>query len=97
VKGPSGNFGGRGTTGGLVSLESKRPQVTDTYTHVEAGIGTENYWRGAADINIALNDRRLAVRVNGLYQNSDTPGRDYVNQEKYGGAISAFVAGDRYV
>lgn len=89
VKGPSGSFGGRGTTGGLVSLESKRPKVTDTYTHVEAGIGTENYWRGAADINIALNDR-VAVRVNGLYQNSDTPGRDYVNQEKYGGAISAF-------
>ena len=26
IKGPSGNFGGRGTTGGLVSLESKRRQ-----------------------------------------------------------------------
>lgn len=89
IKGPSGSFGGRGTTGGLVSLESKRPQVTDSYTHAETGVGTENYWRGAADINIALNDR-VALRVNGMYQNSDTPGRDYVNQERYGGAISAF-------
>jgi catecholate siderophore receptor len=89
IKGPSGSFGGRGTTGGLVSLESKRPQVTETYAHGEAGIGTENYYRGAADVNIALNDR-MAVRVNGLYQNADTPGRDHVTSQRYGGAISAF-------
>ena len=88
IKGPSGSFGGRGTTGGLVSLESKRPQVTDTYTHAEVGVGTENYYRGAADVNIALNDR-MAVRVNGMYQNADTPGRDHVTSERFGGAISA--------
>jgi catecholate siderophore receptor len=89
IKGPSGSFGGRGTTGGLVSLESKRPQLNSNYTHIEAGIGTENYYRGTGDVNIGINDR-IAIRVNGMYQNSDTPGRDFVTQEKYGGAIAAF-------
>jgi catecholate siderophore receptor len=103
IKGPSGNFGGRGTTGGLVSLESKRPNIYDDFLRVEGGIGTENYYRGTIDANYLLTDR-LAVRVNGLYHNADTPGRDYVSLERYGATAalsweatdSIMLTGDYY-
>lgn len=92
IKGPSGNFGGRGTTGGLVSLESKRPELYGTFTDGELGIGTEGHLRGTIDTNVSVNSR-FAVRVNGVYQRGQTPGRDFVKSERYGGAIAAsFVA-----
>ena len=87
VKGPSGNFGGRGTTGGLVSLESKRPQITNSFLKGEAGIGTDNFYRLTLDGNYALSDR-FAVRVNGLYHDSNTPGRDHVGAQRYGATIA---------
>jgi len=88
IKGPSGSFGGRGTTGGLVSLQSKRPQIGNDFAVVQAGVGTENYWRGTVDVNYGLSDS-FAIRINGLYHNADTPGRDYVDSERLGFAVSA--------
>lgn len=88
IKGPSGSFGGRGTTGGLVSLQSKRPVPGSDFAVLEGGIGTENYYRATADANVALGDR-FAIRLNGLYHNADTPGRDYVGAERYGIAAAA--------
>lgn len=86
VKGPSSTFGGRGTTGGSVSLQSKRALDRD-FIGLEASVGTEDHYRGTVDINQKLSDR-FAVRVNGLYHKSDTPGRDYVWSERYGAAIA---------
>ena len=87
VKGPSSSFGGRGTTGGSVSLESKRPYFND-FVRGEATVGTENLYRGTVDINQDLGSG-FAVRLNGLYHTADTPGRDYVEAERYGVAASA--------
>ena len=87
VKGPSGSFGGRGTTGGLVSLQSKRPQIGNDFAVVEGTIGTENHYRGTIDANVMLTDS-LALRVNTLYHQADTPGRDYVESTKKGTAIA---------
>jgi len=88
IKGPSGNFGGRGTTGGLVSLESKRPLFDDTFVVGEAGIGTDNFYRGTVDVNYKASED-VSIRVNALYHNSDTAGRDYVDSERYGIAAAA--------
>ena len=88
IKGPSGNFGGRGTTGGLVSLESKRPQFAGSFVSGEAGIGTDHFYRMTVDANYAVSDR-FALRVNGLYHDAHTPGRDHVEAEKYGVALAA--------
>lgn len=88
IKGPSGNFGGRGTTGGLVSLQSKRASFGSDFIVASGGIGTENFYRGTVDANFRLGDR-IAVRVNGLYHNADTPGRDFVESERYGATIAA--------
>lgn len=87
VKGPSSSFGGRGTTGGLVSLQSKRPQFGNDFAVAEAGIGTEDYVRGTVDANYALGER-VAIRINGLYHDADTPGRDHVGSERWGVAAA---------
>lgn len=90
IKGPSGNFGGRGTTGGLVSLESKQPWRDRDYGIVEGAVGTENFYRATADANVTLGDR-AALRVNALYHNADTPGRDFITSERYGVAVAGVV------
>jgi catecholate siderophore receptor len=86
VKGPSSSFGGRGTTGGLVSLQSKRPLAKD-FTVVSASAGTDNFLRGTADANYKLSDT-VAVRVNGLYHTQAVPGRDQVFSDRYGAAAA---------
>ena len=91
IKGPSAVFGGRGTTGGLVSLQSKRAQFGNDFIVAEGGIGTENYYRGTVDANYQLADG-AAIRINGLYHDADTPGRDYVENERYGGSIAGTLA-----
>jgi catecholate siderophore receptor len=87
IKGPSGSFGGRGTTGGLVSLQSKRPQIGNDFAILEAGIGTDNYYRGTMDVNANLADG-LAIRINNMYHSADTPGRDFVDGERKGTAVA---------
>ena len=88
IKGPSGSFGGRGTTGGLVSLQSKRAVTGSDFATIDAAIGTENHYRGTIDANVALGER-FAIRINGMVQNSDTPGRDFVESERYGVSAAA--------
>lgn len=87
VKGPSGNFGGRGTTGGLVSLESKRPHFGANFAVGETGAGSDGYVRETVDLNVSPSEH-VAFRANGLYQNADTPGRDFVTSERYGAALA---------
>jgi catecholate siderophore receptor len=87
IKGPSGSFGGRGTTGGLVSLQSKRPSIGKNFAVVEGTIGTENHYRATIDANVALTDG-LALRVNTVYHSADTPGRDFVEAERKGTAAA---------
>ena len=86
VKGPSSSFGGRGTTGGLVSLQSKRPLDKD-FAVVSAGAGTDSFARGTVDANYVLSDL-IAFRVNALYHTQDVPGRDEVYSDRYGAATA---------
>ena len=88
IKGPSGNYGGRGTTGGLVSLESKRPLFDSSFLTGEAGVGTADYRRVTLDANYAGSEN-FAVRINALYHDADTPGRDFATSEKWGLAAAA--------
>lgn len=86
VKGPSSAFGGRGTTGGAVGLQSKRA-LARNFVIAEGSVGTENYYRATLDVNQQLAEG-LSVRVNGLYHNADVPGRDFVDSERYGVAAA---------
>ena len=86
VKGPSSTFGGRGTTGGAVSLISKAPQRTD-FAEVDATGGSDATRRFTVDVNRQLSDT-LQFRVNGLWHDADVAGRDYTYGRRWGVAAA---------
>ncbi|MEX6632677.1 TonB-dependent receptor [Hyphococcus lacteus] len=86
LKGPSGAFAGRGSTGGAVSLVSKAPKF-ENFGDVEASYDTENSVRLTGDINHALSET-LAIRVNGLFHDGETAGRDEVYNDRWGAAAA---------
>lgn len=86
LKGPSGAFAGRGSTGGAVSLVSKTPQLRN-FGDLEATYGTDETYRVTADLNRQLSDT-LAIRVNGVFHDSDVAGRDEVFNNRWGAAAA---------
>jgi len=90
VKGPASTYTGRGSTGGSVNLVTKTPRMNDFYGG-SLGFGTDEYLRGTVDMNQPLNSLGLsnsAVRLNLLYHENDTPGRDFVENQRWGIAPS---------
>lgn len=90
TKGPSSTFAGRGSTGGAVNSITKQASTAYDFTRIDAGIGTDDYYRGTIDANFRLSDY-AAVRVNGLYANEEVPDRNFSDRERWGGAISALI------
>ncbi|MEZ5896490.1 MAG: TonB-dependent siderophore receptor [Parvularculaceae bacterium] len=86
LKGPSGAFAGRGSTGGAVSLVSKAPQLAD-FGDLEVTLGTDDTRRVTADVNRRLSDT-LALRVNGLFHKANVAGRDVVFNDRWGAAAA---------
>ena len=86
VKGPSSTFTGRGSTGGTINLVSKLPNlrrsVAGSFT-----AGTANTKRGTIDVNLPINDT-TALRVNALGHDSNFPGREVVQNRRWGFAPS---------
>jgi catecholate siderophore receptor len=92
VKGPSGSYTGRGSTGGSVNLVSKAPRLDDT-VEGSLGAGTDKYQRTTLDINKAVGDT-TAVRFNLMQHEQDIAGRDEVFSHRNGIAPSiAFGVG----
>ncbi|TDX26041.1 iron complex outermembrane receptor protein [Modicisalibacter xianhensis] len=72
VKGPASVLYGRASPGGLVAMQSKRPEF-DTEREIQLGVGTNNQRSAAFDITGPLDDeRRVAYRLIGLGQAADT-------------------------
>jgi catecholate siderophore receptor len=86
VKGPSSTFTGRGSTGGTINLVSKLPNLRRSVSGEFTG-GTSNTKRGTIDINLPLNDT-TALRLNALGHDSDYPGREVVQNRRWGFAPS---------
>lgn len=86
VKGPSSTFGGRGTTGGAVSLISKTPQKQN-FAILEATGGTDATRRFTVDANRRLSET-VQLRVNGLFHDADVAGRDATYTRRWGVAGS---------
>jgi catecholate siderophore receptor len=87
VKGPSSAYLGRGTTGGSVGLQSKKAQDRNAFVVGELTGSTSNMVRGTIDANYPLGEG-AALRVNALYHTGDTPGRDFVDDERWGAAAA---------
>lgn len=90
TKGPSGTFGGRGTSGGAVNSITKQASTDYNFNKIELGAGTDAYWRAAIDSNWRLSDS-AAVRANLLYSSQDVPDREPADRERWGAAVSALL------
>jgi catecholate siderophore receptor len=86
VKGPDSAYSGRGSGGGSINLSSKSPKADDFATG-SLGVGTDEYVRATVDLNHQINDG-VAVRLNLLGTQGNTPGRKAVDFDRWGIAPS---------
>lgn len=87
LKGPSSSVGGRGTTGGAVNVVTKKPQG-ENFQNGSITLGTDETVRTTVDVNHVF-DPTFAVRANGMWQDADVAGRDFVYDDRWGAALSA--------
>jgi catecholate siderophore receptor len=92
VKGPSSSIAGRGSTGGVINMATKMPHLGATRS-LSLGLGSSDFKRGTLDINQPIADG-AAFRLNAMWNDADTPGRDAVTNQRWGVAPSlAFGVG----
>lgn len=87
-KGPSGALGGRGAAAGGINLVSKTARAGN-FASATGSVGTSDLYRVTADVNRQFGDR-VAVRIVGLFHDSETPGRDAIYDDRWG--ISPSIA-----
>ena len=87
-KGPSSSYVGRGSTGGSINLASKTPDLSSRRRISIAG-GSPSYQRGTFDFNTPITALKgAAFRVNGMFTNGNSPGRNAVETRRWGLAPS---------
>src|SRR5688500_8540959 len=88
VKGPSSSIAGRGSTGGMINLATKTPNL-GTSRGASIGIGSSNHKRGTLDVNQPLAGLDgAAFRLNAMWTDANSPGRDAVKNGRWGVAPS---------
>lgn len=84
TKGPASATSGRGSTGGSVNMVSKAPSLQPSRSLLLGG-GSADYKRGTIDVNQPIAGAGgAALRVNALWQDGGTPGRDVVENTRWG-------------
>ena len=86
VKGPAGTDTGRSAPTGSINQVTKQASLHDAISAVLTG-GSDGQQRATADWNHAYGDT-AAFRLNAMWQDSDVPGRDRVNNSRWGLAPS---------
>lgn len=82
TNGANSVYNGGGSVAGTINLVTKKPLADNIY-NVQAGIGTDNYYRGTVDLNRRINDL-IAVRLNAVYHQNDVPGRKVEYFDRWG-------------
>ncbi|MBP6703937.1 MAG: TonB-dependent siderophore receptor [Vicinamibacteria bacterium] len=91
TKGPASAVAGRGSTGGAINLVTKTP-ATESSRGADFSGGNAEHKRVAVDINQPLSSGGgAAFRLNALFQDADAPGRDAVENNRWGVAPSISV------
>lgn len=85
-KGPDSAYGGRGGAGGSLNLISKTPRA-ENFTNASLSLGTDAYKRATVDGNWQLSDT-MAFRLNAMGHDANVPGRDKVDNQRWGVAPS---------
>ena len=81
-RGANGAMAGRGAPGGSLNLVTKTSKADD-FIAGSVAFGNADHKRATLDINEALSGD-IAVRVNGMWQDSGIPGRDEVFDNRWG-------------
>lgn len=87
LKGPSGTVAGRGSAGGAVAIETKKPFFADHY-EATTTLGTDATRRIDIDVNKKI-DETFAVRADGMWQKAEVAGRDQGRDDRWGGLLAA--------
>jgi len=88
AKGPGSLYVGHGSTGGSVNLASKTPHLAAS-RGLALGGGADSYGRATVDVNQPIEGLDgAAFRVNGMWTETDAPGRDAVENRRWGLAPS---------
>lgn len=91
TKGPTSALTGRGSAGGAINLISKGPNMARMIGG-SLSLGNSDMRRASVDMNIPLQrlgmGERTAFRFNGLVHDSGVPGRNVVNNDRWGLAPS---------
>jgi catecholate siderophore receptor len=84
TKGPASAFAGRGNIGGTVNIVQRAPIMAEMLAG-EASIGTHQFYRATADWNAVVSEEMgMAFRLNAMVHSADEPGRDFVNNKRWG-------------
>lgn len=86
-KGPAGTDNGRSAPTGAINLVSKRAYLAEAVSG-SLSLGDEGQRRATADWTQALGGGGSALRLNGMWQDSDVAGRDHVENTRWGLAPS---------
>jgi catecholate siderophore receptor len=88
AKGPGSLYVGHGSTGGSVNLATKTPHLNASRGAMLSG-GSGDLGRATVDVNQPLGGLEgAAFRINGMWTQADIPGRDAVENERWGIAPS---------
>jgi catecholate siderophore receptor len=82
VKGPNSAYSGRGSAGGTINFVTKQPSRA-AFSQLEMSAGSDNSPRLTFDTNRAAGEDG-AYRLNLMTHASDIPGRDIVEEERFG-------------
>jgi len=82
TNGSNSVYSGGGSVAGNINLVSKRPTGRNR-TVIQAGVGTDDYYRGTVDIDQKVNEG-VGVRLNAMYHHNDVPGRDVEYAKRWG-------------
>jgi catecholate siderophore receptor len=92
IKGPNSSIAGRGSTGATVNQVSKEATFGNFFENVSTvgdGLNSEGpTLRSTIDGNYMLDGIDGAVRLSAMVHDSGVPGRDFVEQERWGFAPS---------
>jgi iron complex outermembrane receptor protein len=80
LRGPQGTLFGKNTTGGVINVRTKRPQIGENSLDLRAQLGDFGTKKGNAALNLSLGDN-LAFRFSGMMLKSDGY---YENTASYG-------------
>lgn len=86
VKGPGSVYSGRGSAGGIINLVSKSP-LPNRFIGGSLTLGNAETKRVTADVNLPIKDRS-AFRLNFMAHDAVVPGREDVDNQRWGIAPS---------